>query len=326
MSVSPRLEKAETHELPFEADRAQEGGVGDVVVADVVDLEAARAGVAQHHVGGVVAEEAAEAHELPSRSDLTQLIGREYRVVADVVDFVFAERGLAQDHVGGGAGGRRRVRRFEKAVEFAAAILVIADDVPDIVDPCRGIGALAGHRAGLRIVDRGVDAVEVEETVVAARVVVGTDDLAGVVDAQRTRGGGRRDVERHIAPVGIEEAVEPVGAVDVVADDLMRVVDALRVRPLTVGAAGAREGIVDLGVEAPSGVEQEAVEWAGAGQKEADDLVRIVDALRNGLDRAQRVVERGVCSVAVDIAVEPEPAVLVRADDVAEIVDAVRLR
>ena len=120
--------------------------------------------------------------------------------------------------------------------------------------------------------------------------------------------------------------MEPVGAVDVVADDLMRVVDALRVRPLTVGAAGAREGIVDLGVEAPSGVEQEAVEWAGAGQKEADDLVRIVDALRNGLDRAQRVVERGVCSVAVDIAVEPEPAVLVRADDVAEIVDAVRLR
>src|SRR5262249_36638019 len=51
----------------------------------------------------------------------------------------------------------------------------------------------------------------------------------------------------------------------------------------------------------------------------------IVDALRNGLDRAQRVVERGVSSVAVDVAVEL-PAGLVGADDVAEVVDAVRLR
>jgi hypothetical protein len=44
--------------------------VGDVVVADVIDLEAARAGVAQHHVGGVAAEEAAEACELPVGPDL----------------------------------------------------------------------------------------------------------------------------------------------------------------------------------------------------------------------------------------------------------------
>jgi hypothetical protein len=65
---------------------------------------------------------------------------------------------------------------------------------------------LAGHRAGLRIVDRSVDAVEVEETVVAARVVVGADDLAGIVDAQRTRDDRRRNVEREIAPVGVEKA------------------------------------------------------------------------------------------------------------------------
>ena len=153
---------------------------------------------------------------------------------------------MAQDHVGGGAGGGRRVRRFEKPVEFAAAVHVVADDVPGIVDPRRGIGALAGHRAGQRIVDRGVDAVGVEEAVVAARVVVGADDLAHIVDAKRTGGGRRRNVERDIAPVGVEEAVVPVGAVDVVADDLVRVVDVLRVRPLTVAAGGgAREGIVD---------------------------------------------------------------------------------
>ena len=81
---------------------------------------------------------------------------------------------------------------------------------------------------------------------VAARVVVGADDLAGVVDAECTGEGRPRNVERDIAPVGVEEAVVPVGAVDVVADDLVRVVDVLRVRPLTVAAGGgAREGIVD---------------------------------------------------------------------------------
>jgi hypothetical protein len=36
-------EIAETHDLPIHADRTQEGGVGDVVLADIVDLEAARA-------------------------------------------------------------------------------------------------------------------------------------------------------------------------------------------------------------------------------------------------------------------------------------------
>jgi len=67
------------------------------------------------------------------------------------------------------------------------------------------------------------------------------------------------------------------------------------------------------------------VEYAVAADVVADDLVRVVDALRNGLDRAQRVVERGVCSVVVDVAVELAGG-LVRADDVAEVVDAVRLR
>ena len=63
-------EVAETHDLPFLADRAQEGGVRDVVVADVVDLEAAGGGAAQQHVGGVGTIEAAEADELPIGSDL----------------------------------------------------------------------------------------------------------------------------------------------------------------------------------------------------------------------------------------------------------------
>ena len=64
-------EIAETHELPFEADRAQEGGVGDVIVADVVNLEAAGIAVAQHQVGGIATEEPAEANKLPIGPDLT---------------------------------------------------------------------------------------------------------------------------------------------------------------------------------------------------------------------------------------------------------------
>ena len=64
-------EIAETHHLPVHADRTQEGGVGDIVVADVVDLEAARA-VEQQHVAAVAAVKTAEAHELPIGPDLTQ--------------------------------------------------------------------------------------------------------------------------------------------------------------------------------------------------------------------------------------------------------------
>ena len=83
--------------------------------------------------------------------------------------------------------------------------------------------------------------------------------------------------------------------------------------------------MVDRGVKSESGIDEEAMKSAGARQVEADNLVRIIDALCNGLGRAQRVVERGVRSVSVDVAVELARAE-VCADDVAEVVDAVRLR
>jgi hypothetical protein len=74
------------------ADRAQEGGAGDVVVADVVDLEAAGGAAAQQHVGGVAAVEAAERDKRPIGSDLAQRVACQDRVVADVVDLVSAGR------------------------------------------------------------------------------------------------------------------------------------------------------------------------------------------------------------------------------------------
>jgi hypothetical protein len=56
---------ADPGHLPVQADRAQEGGAGDLVVADVVDLDPTGAGVAQDHVVFAEAREIAEAHGLP---------------------------------------------------------------------------------------------------------------------------------------------------------------------------------------------------------------------------------------------------------------------
>jgi hypothetical protein len=107
------VEVGQANRLPVQADRAQEGGVGDVVVADVVDLERARAVAPQQHVAGVAAEEVAESGELPVGSNLAQRVARQDRVVADVVDLVLAGRwrGIraAQDHVRRGAGRRQRI-------------------------------------------------------------------------------------------------------------------------------------------------------------------------------------------------------------------------
>src|SRR5262249_60530774 len=88
----------------------------DLIVGDIVDLEAAGAAIAQQHVGGVIAEEAAEADKLPIGADLTQLCGCKDRVVADVVNLIGAI-GAAQNHVSGGAGRHWRNGRGGKVVQ-----------------------------------------------------------------------------------------------------------------------------------------------------------------------------------------------------------------
>src|SRR5262249_37815719 len=99
---------AEAHDLPIQSDRAERRGVGDVVVADVVDLECAGIAIARQHVGRVIAEKAAEAGNRPIGSDLTQLVAGQDRIVADIVDLVRAVA-TTQDHVGRGPGGRSRI-------------------------------------------------------------------------------------------------------------------------------------------------------------------------------------------------------------------------
>src|SRR5207244_18740 len=112
---------------------AEEGGVGDVVVADVVDLEAACAAV-QQHVSGVAVEEAAEAGELPFGSDLTQLIVGQNCVVSDVVDLIETVGAVPQDHAGRGDGGRRRVgdRKYAPISEGFHALDVRGRELAEI--------------------------------------------------------------------------------------------------------------------------------------------------------------------------------------------------
>src|SRR6516164_674630 len=98
---NPASEIADTRELPVQADRAHEGGAGDLIVADVVDLDPAGVGVAQDHVGFARhAAEVAEAHDLPVHADVAQEGGVGDVVVADVVDLEAAGGAVAQDHVG----------------------------------------------------------------------------------------------------------------------------------------------------------------------------------------------------------------------------------
>jgi hypothetical protein len=78
----------------------QEGGTGDLVVADIVDLDAAGTAVAQHHVVLAAAREIAEAHDLPIQADGSEE-GGAGDVVSDVVDLKAAGVGVAQQHVGG---------------------------------------------------------------------------------------------------------------------------------------------------------------------------------------------------------------------------------
>jgi len=56
--------------------RAQRRGIGDVIVADIIDLEATSAGATQQHVSGIAAKEASETDELPIGSHLPQRFAR----------------------------------------------------------------------------------------------------------------------------------------------------------------------------------------------------------------------------------------------------------
>src|SRR5262249_59391476 len=79
--------------------RADEGGVGDLVVGDVTDLQAAAVGVAQQHVAFAEAAEIAHARELPVQADRAHEGGAGDLIVAGIVDLHSSGVDLAHDHV-----------------------------------------------------------------------------------------------------------------------------------------------------------------------------------------------------------------------------------
>ena len=71
-----------------------------MIVGDVVDLECAGRGVAQHHVAPASAADRREAGHLPFEPDGSDESGASDLIVGDIVDLEPAGRGVAHDHVG----------------------------------------------------------------------------------------------------------------------------------------------------------------------------------------------------------------------------------
>src|SRR5262249_16333987 len=130
------VEVAKHGRLPIQTDRAQEGGVGDVVVANVVNLEAAGTGIAQQHVSGVASVETAETRELPSGAVLAKRGGGQDCTVADVVDFVKTVSAVTHDHVRARAWRWRRGRHAKETVACTSGGK-ISDDLPTVIDAAR---------------------------------------------------------------------------------------------------------------------------------------------------------------------------------------------
>src|SRR5262249_31930109 len=87
-------------------DRSKRNGVGDLIIAYVVDLELAAGRIAQQHVAGKtvhnVIVETAESDKLPIGSNLAQLRAGGDCITPDVVALIETIR-TTQDHDGGGA-------------------------------------------------------------------------------------------------------------------------------------------------------------------------------------------------------------------------------
>src|SRR5262249_26517723 len=148
----------EAHDLPVEADVAEKRGTGDLIADDVVDLEAARIGVAQQHVAGIAIEEAAQRNESPIGSNLAQWEGAQDRVIADIVNLVVAVA-AAQDHVGRGAERRRRGWQCAEESMLPARIHISADDLAHVVD-----AQDTSEASGRGVVERSEDAASIDET------------------------------------------------------------------------------------------------------------------------------------------------------------------
>src|SRR5205807_9490722 len=90
----------EPAELPLQSDLSQARGRGDLIVGDVVDLEGAGVGVAQHEVGCAGSVYRGDAGELPIQTRRAQEGRAGDWIVVDVVHFEPAGVDVAQREVG----------------------------------------------------------------------------------------------------------------------------------------------------------------------------------------------------------------------------------
>src|SRR5262249_45842554 len=180
------------------------------------------------------------------------------------------------------------------------------------------VGGGAGRRRRVRF--RGFEDAVGRGAGLAAGLRVEPDDLTCVVDAPRIgERYGRGIVDVGVQAAAIEEAVG--GSVGSVSPyDLAQIVDA-------IGKCGARDGPRNIdGGEGAAAVE-EGVKNVVLVRVPADDLACVVDALCDGdtvYRGGQRIIEGGVGAAAtrvVEKAVDGAAIILVRPDDLTQIVD-----
>src|SRR5215831_3027894 len=151
-------------------------------------------------------------------------------------------------------------------------------------------------------------------------VAVGSNDLAGVIDALQNGGtcaAGQRVVNIDEGTTAVKKAMLVAAGVRVEPDDLSCVVDA------SAGLDASR-WIVERGVSATA--VEEAVGVVVSVRVISDDLPRGVDARRNGKVAAQGIVDRREGGAAVGVieeAVRVAAGVVVTSHDLARTIDAV---
>src|SRR5205814_5216498 len=85
-----RVKRPEARELEVRAHGAGAGGRDDGVVLDVVNLEAGRVPVAQHHVGRAILVEVGKTRDLKVEPDRADVERRRDLIVGDVVELELA--------------------------------------------------------------------------------------------------------------------------------------------------------------------------------------------------------------------------------------------
>src|SRR5581483_7197499 len=189
------------------------------------------------------------------------------------------------------------LRRHETMTD-ARAVEVVARDLPAVID-AGDVGPAPGAASGVRIIDRGEDAIAVDEAVRGfagvGRDEIHSDDLAEVVDTVGLSPvivGREGNVELRKSPAVVKEAVKTTAA-DIVAGGLTAVVDPPQNR--LHGARGNHRGV-------SPGVVDKSVGGAGRIVVAADILTVFADPENGGTIGAQRIgvaVEASVVEKAV---------------------------